>query len=113
MKVSILTRKVAERAENVSQETRQSSLSAIDGGGINQAAFDRFTIAHFAIGVTMGVAGVPRLAALAVAIGWEIVERPLKRNFREAFPSQDSLQNATVDALAMTAGYCAASGGKR
>jgi len=90
-------------------------LSEIDGGGINQTAFDRFTIAHFAMGVAMGVAGVPRLAALTVAIGWEIAERPLKRNFREAFPnpSQDSLQNATVDALAMTAGYCAASGGKR
>jgi hypothetical protein len=78
-------------------------------GEINYALVDRFTIAHGAVGFTLGAARVPLPYAIAIAIGWELVENPLKRNFPGLFPSktQDSLQNATGDALAMVAGWLA------
>jgi hypothetical protein len=39
---------------------------------------DKYTLAHYAFGVVLGAARLPWWAALAVAIGWEVVERPLK-----------------------------------
>ena len=76
-------------------------------GEINHATFDRFTIGHAAIGALMGLSRVPPGWAAAVAIGWEIVERPLKNALPSMFPhsTQDTPQNAVADALAMLAAY--------
>ena len=75
-------------------------------GEINGDAVDRFTLAHLAAGAVLGGLRVPLLIVVAVALGWELVERPLKRNYPKAFPhaSQDTAQNAIVDAAAVIAG---------
>lgn len=77
--------------------------------GINTDPVDRFTAGHAAVGVIMGLARVPWWAAIGIAIGWELVETPLKRAVPRAFPhaSPDSATNATFDALAMIAGWAA------
>jgi hypothetical protein len=57
----------------------------------------------------MGAARFPWWAAVGVAIGWEIVERPLKDRFGKHFPysTQDTKINALIDAMAMVSGYAA------
>jgi hypothetical protein len=74
---------------------------------INKQPVDRFTLAHAATGAVAGFLGLPPAVVIFVAIGWEFAERPLKRRFPDAFPhpSQDSLENATLDALAMVGAY--------
>jgi hypothetical protein len=74
---------------------------------INQAPADRFTLAHLVLGFVAGELGASPLQAVAVAVGWELVETPLKRAAPAVFPhaSADTLANATVDALAFMAGY--------
>lgn len=76
-------------------------------GQINHATVDRFTLGHVAIGVIMGLVNVPPTWAWAVAIGWELLERPLKKNIPEIFPhpEQDTLPNAIGDIAAMLIGY--------
>jgi hypothetical protein len=75
-------------------------------GELNYALVDRYTAAHAAVGFILGAGriSVPKVAAFAVA--WEVAERPLKDAFPELFPSQtqDSLQNATGDAISMVLG---------
>ena len=73
----------------------------------NVAPFDRFTIAHVAIGVILGLNKMTPLGITTFAVGWEIVEQPLKRKFSGMFPvsSPDSLPNMTVDALSVIAGW--------
>ena len=80
---------------------------AAEPGEINHAVVDRFTIAHFAVGVLMGAGRMPWWGALAIAVGWELVERPLKRSAPQIFPhaTQDTVQNAVGDAVAMMAGW--------
>ncbi len=82
-----------------------NSLSA----PINKAPVDRFTLVHGAFGAAMGYADMPAWLVITTAIGWEFVERPLKRALPEFFPrrSQDSLENATFDALAVVGGWYA------
>lgn len=74
---------------------------------INQRPVDRFTLAHLVGGFIAGELGAPPAVAVAVAVGWELLERPLKRAAPGAFPnpSQDSLSNAAVDAAAFLGGY--------
>ena len=76
-------------------------------GEINGDAVDRFTLAHGAAGVLLGLGRVPWWAALGLAVGWELAERPLKRAVPRIFPhaSQDSLANATCDVLAVMLGW--------
>ena len=76
-------------------------------GEINYPAVDRFTAAHYAWGVILGAARLPWWGAAIFAVGWEFVERPLKRAMPKAFPhsTQDTIANATGDAIAMMAGY--------
>lgn len=76
-------------------------------GEINHDAVDRFTIGHAAVGTIMGLARLPWWVAITVAIGWEVIENPLKDRFPQLFPhaTHDTLANATFDALAMIAGY--------
>jgi hypothetical protein len=76
-------------------------------GEINGDAVDRFTLAHYAFGVMLGAGRLPWWAVPLVAIGWEALERPLKRHIPGAFPhaSQDSWPNMIGDALAVIAGW--------
>ncbi len=80
-------------------------------GEINGSAFDRFTVGHAAVGVILGLVRVPWWVALGTAVGWEIIERPLKRHVPQMFPhaTQDSLPNALVDVAAMVLGWGAMS----
>ena len=75
--------------------------------GINYAPVDRYTIAHFAAGEIMGAARLPFWAVALVAVSWELLERPMKDAHPTLFPrqTQDSLANATFDALAMVGGW--------
>jgi hypothetical protein len=74
---------------------------------INRAPFDRFTLAHLAGGYLMARAGLSFQAAAALAIGWELVERPLKSSASALFPNpvQDSAPNALVDIGAVLVGH--------
>jgi hypothetical protein len=76
-------------------------------GEINYEPIDRYTVPHAAAGVVLGAARLPLWAVALVAVGWELVERPLKDAHPSLFPrqSQDSLANAAVDALAMVGGW--------
>ncbi len=77
-------------------------------GEVDYHAVDKFTIAHYAAGLLTGAARVPWWGALLMAVGWEIVERPLKRSMPGIFPSkgtQDTWPNMIGDVAAMMAGY--------
>jgi len=76
-------------------------------GEINYPPLDRFTAAHYAVGVILGAARVPWWGALIFAVGWEIIERPIKRAAPRLFPhgTQDTVPNMICDALAMVGGY--------
>lgn len=78
-------------------------------GQINGDAVDRFTIGHAAVGVIMGLARAPWWFAIPVAIGWELVETPLKRRVPQIFPrsTADRPVNAFFDAAAMIGGWAA------
>jgi hypothetical protein len=68
---------------------------------------DRYTVGHGMIGFLLGLASVPWWLTLAVAVGWEVVENPLKRAAPSIFPvgAPDTLANSTCDVAAWMAGY--------
>lgn len=70
---------------------------------VNHKAVDRFTVAHAAAGILLGLGRVGPGYAVALAVGWELVENPLKDAFPDVFPhpSHDSFANAAGDVLAM------------
>ncbi len=82
------------------------SPRAAAAGEINGDLVDRFTLLHLASGVALGLVGATPSQALAVGAAWEVLERALKESIPEAFPhpSQDSIENATVDTLAVWLG---------
>ncbi len=75
-------------------------------GEINGDLIDRFTLAHFASGVGLGVLGASVPLALVVGAGWEVIERPLKDAVPSAFPNatQDRLINVVGDIVAVGLG---------
>lgn len=75
-------------------------------GEINYHAFDRFTAVHFMSGVGLGLTPLPMWSIALMAVGWEIVENPLKDNIPKAFPhpTHDSKINAVVDVAAVMTG---------
>lgn len=83
----------------------QSPRAALPGE-INFPLFDRYTLAHAAMGAVLGAVGVSPRGVLALAVGWEVVERPLKVLVPAIFPSetQDSLLNSAGDIAAMVGG---------
>ena len=69
---------------------------------INGSLVDRFTLAHLAAGYVLGgYFGVNTVTAIAVA--WEILERPAKRRYPQWFPhaTQDTPRNMIGDVVAM------------
>lgn len=64
---------------------------------------DRFTLAHAGVGAVYGLLGFGWAPVVALAIGWELLERPLKNALPGAFPhaTQDTAANALMDAAAV------------
>lgn len=81
-------------------------------GTINYPLFDAMTLMHLAVGVALGLFRMGALAALAVAVGWELAEHLLKDCVPKlfVFPSQDSLANAAGDVMATMIAWAAARG---
>lgn len=79
----------------------------VSDSGINQDAFDRYTSAHFGVGVVSAIIGAPWWLSLISSVGWEMAENGLKTAMPGAFPyaSHDSLANAATDTLAWMAGW--------
>jgi len=82
---------------------------------INHAPVDRYTLLHALIGLGLGAAGASGPVTAGVAVGWELIERELKESHPEMFPhpSQDTLENAALDAGAVMAGWYAGSRSRR
>jgi hypothetical protein len=59
------------------------------------------------VGVLLGLGRVSFWPTALVAVGWEIIERPLKNAYPNAFPSstQDTVGNAVADAVAIMLGW--------
>lgn len=76
-------------------------------GEINFHAVDRFTLVHGAVGAGLGALGLPWWAAIAVTLGWELVERPLKDHYPQMFPhsTQDTMDNVVGDVAAFMLGW--------
>lgn len=76
-------------------------------GDVNKKPLDRFTVGHAAFGYLLAGARVPNLMAIGTIVGWEIVERYMKRERPEWFPnpSQDTFLNASFDIMAALSGY--------
>ena len=72
-----------------------------------QALVDRYTALHVVAGALYAVLGLPWHVALALAVGWEVAEQPLKRRVPQVFPDPryDRWANAALDAGAVMAGY--------
>jgi len=75
-------------------------------GEINGDFIDRFTLAHLASGVALGMAGASVPFALLLGALWEVAEGPLKNSYPTAFPypSQDAPANQLGDILAVAGG---------
>lgn len=88
-------------------QRRRLGNPAARPGQVNFHFVDRYTVAHFAAGIGLGVMRLNWWQAALFAVGWEIIETPLKRAVPKAFPysSEDTLANATGDALGMFAGW--------
>jgi len=74
---------------------------------INKKPIDRFTWVHLINGLLGAQTSLSLGEVTALAILWEIGERPLKKKYAAYFPnpSQDSLSNSTGDVLATVLGY--------
>ena len=78
-------------------------------GDPNFEPVDRYTLFHLGVGLGMSYLDIKLPTALAISIGWELLERPLKRYAPHIFPdaSQDSPANAVSDAAANMVGWMA------
>ena len=76
-------------------------------GEINYPFMDRFTLAHFAIGVIYGRLALSWWLALTLAVFWELIENPLKAYCPRIFPhaTADTWQNSLGDCVAVMAGW--------
>ena len=76
-------------------------------GEINYPMFDRFSFVHFAIGVLYYFLGFQFPTAFILAVGWELIENPLKANLPQIFPhaTADTIQNAVGDIIAVSSGW--------
>jgi hypothetical protein len=69
-------------------------------------AVDPGTFAYFGVGVALGYLRVPWWIVIAGALGWELLERPLRRKMPKVFThsEQDTAANAVVDVSALLFG---------
>jgi hypothetical protein len=76
-------------------------------GEVNYDFVDRFTFVHASIGVVYGLLGLNFVWTFALAVGWELVENPMKAYLPMIFPhaSSDTLRNSVGDTLAVLAGW--------
>ncbi len=76
-------------------------------GEVNYDAIDGFTAAHAASGAIMALTGVKASTALAMAVGWELVEPVLKTEIPGLFPhaSIDTPINKLTDVAAVMVGW--------
>jgi len=76
-------------------------------GEINYALLDRFTFAHFGIGIGYGLLGFTFNVSIGLAFAWELLENPLKANLPFLFPhaTADTFRNIVGDILALTVGW--------
>ncbi|HUR26967.1 MAG TPA: hypothetical protein VM509_02165 [Planctomycetota bacterium] len=76
-------------------------------GEVNYHFVDRFTLVHASIGVAYALLGLGFAATVVLAIGWELVENPMKAYLPRLFPhaSKDTLRNAVGDTIAVVAGW--------
>ena len=76
-------------------------------GEINYTLFDRFTVAHFFIGIVYALLKFNFGVTIFLAVGWEVIENPLKANFPSLFPhgTADTLQNSLGDILGVMCGW--------
>lgn len=73
-----------------------------------QSIVDRWTSGHAAMGVLYGsVTKMPWWLVLGLAIGWEVIENPLKDRYPDFFPDakHDSIPNAIGDTAAVMFGF--------
>jgi len=77
-------------------------------GRANVDPVDRFTVGHGAMGLMLGLWGMPWYTALASSVVFELVENyVLKPAMPSLFPvgGPDTLANATLDTAAWMAGW--------
>jgi hypothetical protein len=76
-------------------------------GEVNHAFVDRFTLVHASIGALYALAGLSAVSACVLALGWELLENPLKAYLPRLFPNatRDTLRNAVGDVLALMCGW--------
>jgi hypothetical protein len=76
-------------------------------GEVNYPIVDEFTLVHFGVGAFLSILGASQKQALAINIGWELLERPLKRTMPQIFPhtTQDTIPNMIGDLIANELGY--------
>lgn len=76
-------------------------------GKVNHDLLDRFTLVHFLVGVAYGLLGLGFVAALVLALLWELVENPMKAYVPRIFPNatKDTLRNSVGDTVAVMLGW--------
>ncbi len=84
---------------------------AAQPGEVNYGWADKYTFAHFGAGLLLNLYSkdrVPFWGALAVAVGWEVLEYILKNTSPKLFvpyEGQDSAKNIVVDIAAVCFGW--------
>lgn len=76
-------------------------------GDPNFVPIDRYTPLHIGVGAGLAYLGFSFPTTLAISIGWELVERPLKRHAPAIFPNptMDGPANSIMDVVANLAGW--------
>ena len=76
-------------------------------GEVNYSTVDRFTLVHAGIGAAYELVGLGFVAALCLAIAWELLENPFKAWVPAVFPhaTRDTLRNSVGDSVALMIGW--------
>jgi hypothetical protein len=76
-------------------------------GELNHGFLDPYSLVHGLVGAVLAVFGLGLAGAIAVAVGWEVVEHVLKNVAPSAFPhpTQDTLANSAGDVLSTAIGW--------
>jgi hypothetical protein len=79
-------------------------------GELNHGFLDPYSLVHVLVGVVIALFGLGFVAAIAIAVGWELAEHVLKNLAPAAFPhpTQDTLANSAGDVLSTAFGWIVA-----